>query len=296
MANLAKVEKWLDRQEYPFKSHFLPLKEGKIHYIDEGSGEVILFVHGTPTWSFVYRNYIKQLSKKYRCIAIDHLGFGLSDKPKDFLGTPEQHSENLQHLIDTLQLKDITMVVHDFGGPIGLSCAIAQAQNIKRIVLFNTWLWETKDDQDAQKINKILHSRLGNFIYLYTNFSPKVLLKKAFYNAKLLSKKIHRHYCKPFPNKNSRYGLLKIGKSLIGSSDWYQKQWEKMDLIADKPVLVLWGLKDDFIKENNLDKWAGKLKNKTIHTFEAGHFVQEEKLEESMDCLKKWLANTNRSD
>ncbi len=289
MQNLTTSPKWLDTKEYPFSSHFLKTQWGKIHYIDEGKGETILFVHGTPTWSFVYRNYIKELSKHYRCIALDHLGFGLSDKPKHFPGTPQLHSENLKLLIDTLQLKDITLVVHDFGGPIGLSQAIAHPDNIKRIVMFNTWLWETKNDHDAQKINKILHSWLGNLIYLNTNFSPKILLKKAFYEKKYLSKNIHQQYQKPFSNKSSRYGLLKIGKSLIGSSDWYQQQWNRMHKIKTKPILILWGNKDEFIKNHHLEKWKENLENKTIFNFNTGHFVQEEAFENSLIKIKNWL-------
>lgn len=290
MQNSLLAQNWLDKNEYPFTSQYFDTEHGKIHYIDEGQGDVLLFVHGTPTWSFLYRNYIRKFSKTHRCIAIDHLGFGLSDKPKNMIGTPQFHSENLKKLIASLQLKNITLVVHDFGGPIGLSYAIDYPDNISRVVLFNTWLWSTKDDQDAQKINKILHSRLGNFIYLNTNFSPKILFKKAFYDKKILSKTIHRHYQKPFPNKNSRYGLLNIGKSLIGSSHWYQSRWEQMDKIKDKPFLILWGEKDELIKKRNLKKWQDQLSNATIYTFESGHFVQEEKCSESIEKMVNWLA------
>jgi len=289
MQNSSQAQDWVDKIEYPFESNYLNTEQGNIHYIDEGKGDVILFVHGTPTWSFLYRNYIKELSKTHRCIAIDHLGFGLSDKPKNFSGTPELHSKNLTTLIEKLNLKNITLVVHDFGGPIGLSYAIAQPENVDKIILFNTWLWGTKEDKDAQKINKILHSKIGNFLYLNTNFSPKILLKRAFYNKQALSKKIHKHYLKPFPNKNSRYGLLNIGKSLIGSSDWYDKHWQSIDLIKDKPVLILWGEKDDFIKKINREKWESKLTNETTFVFEAGHFVQEEQFEVSVQRIKNWL-------
>jgi len=289
MQNISNAQNWLDRTEYPFQSKYLNTEQGKIHYIDEGQGDVILFVHGTPTWSFMYRNYIKEFSKTNRCIAIDHLGFGLSDKPKDIIGTPQFHSKNLKILIDSLQLKDITLVVHDFGGPIGLSYAIENPNNVSKIVLFNTWLWSTKDDKDAQKIDKILHSRLGNFIYLNTNFSPKILFKKAFYEKESLSKHIHRHYLKPFPNKNSRYSLLNIGKSLIGSSDWYQSQWKNIEIIKNKPFLILWGEKDEFIKKENLKKWTDVLTNKKTYTFKSGHFVQEEKIDESIEKMKYWL-------
>lgn len=282
--------KWLDKTEYSFNSNFFSTQYGQLHYIDEGEGDTILFIHGTPTWSFLYRKQIRALSKTYRCIALDHIGFGLSDKPKSFAGTPQTHAKNLTLLIEHLSLKDITLVVHDFGGPIGLSYAIAHPENIKRIVMFNTWLWETKDDKDAQKIDKILHSTLGNFLYLNTNFSTKVLLKKAFHDKKLLSKHVHNHYKKPFPDKHSRYGLLKIGKSLIGSSDWYGKLWEDADVIKNKPTLILWGEKDEFIKMTNLNKWKSFFTNKQVHVLDAGHFVQEEQSAKTVALMAQWLS------
>lgn len=291
MYTSSNAQNWLDTTAYPFHSNYLTTQHGKLHFIDEGKGEVILFVHGTPTWSFLYRNYIKALSKTHRCVALDHIGFGLSDKPRSFSGTPQEHAKNLTLLIEHLDLKNITLVVHDFGGPIGLSYAISNPENVKRIVMFNTWLWETKDDKDAQKINKILHSRLGNFLYLNTNFSPALLLKKAFYNKKYLSKKVHRQYKKPFPNKNSRYGLLNIGKSLIGSSDWYGELWQNAEAIKNKPVLIFWGDRDDFIKNNNLEKWKNFFSSETTYAFEAGHFVQEEKTEKTIAVMRNWLSD-----
>lgn len=285
----SQAQKWLNKEEYPFESNYLQTEHGKIHYIDEGQGDIMLFVHGTPAWSFLYRNYIKEFSKTHRCIALDHLGFGLSDKPREFEGTPQAHAQNLNLLIEHLSLKNITLVVHDFGGPIGLSYAIAHPENVKNIVLFNSWLWSTSEDKDAQKINKILHSSLGNFIYLNTNFSPSVLFKKAFYDKKKLSKSIHKHFKKPFPNKKSRYGLLNIGKSLIGSSAWYEEQWQQVNAIKDKPFLILWGAKDDFIKTKQLEKWQRQLSNHKTIQYQAGHFVQEEKPLESIQEIKKWL-------
>ncbi|MCZ4317505.1 alpha/beta fold hydrolase [Aequorivita viscosa] len=284
-------QSWVDTALYPFKNNFLRLEAGNMHYVDEGKGDVILFVHGTPTWSFLYRDFIRELSKDYRCIAADHIGFGLSDKPKDFVGTPQEHAINLRQLIEHLNLKNITLVVHDFGGPIGLSYAISNPENVKRIVMFNTWLWGTKEDKNAQKIDRILHSSLGNFLYLNTNFSPTVLLKKAFFNKKLLSKKVHYHYKKPFPNRNSRYGLLNLGKSLIGSSEWYEELWQNAVVIKNKPVLILWGEKDNFIKMKNLEKWKNFYSCETTYAFKTGHLVQEEKPKKTIAIMKKWLSD-----
>ena len=271
----------LNKDLYPFEHHYINTDEGRMHYVDEGEGETILFIHGTPTWSFLYRKQIKALSKKYRCIAPDHIGFGLSDKPNDLKGTPQQHAANLGQFIEKLGLEDFTLVVHDFGGPIGLSYAIQHPEKIKRIVMFNTWLWETKTVKEIQKIDKLLNSWLGKMLYLNFNVSPKMLLKKGFYDRSKLVKHVHRHYINVFPNKSSRYGLLKIGQSLAGSSDWYGEQWEQIDVVKDKPFLILWGMKDEFIVPEYLLRWRNALTNAKVVEYECGHFVQEEMADEA---------------
>ena len=287
------AQEWLDQNEYPFENRYIDLKQGKMHYIDEGSGDVILFIHGTPTWSFLYRNYIKSLSQTYRCIAIDHLGFGLSDKPLDFNGTPEEHSRNLTEFVDKLNLNNITLVVHDFGGPIGLGFANENPSKIKRVAMFNTWLWATKSDPEAQKIDRIINSGIGRFLYLNLNFSPRFLLKTAFHNKKRLTKSIHRQYIKPYPNKDSRWGLYKIGQSLVGSSDWYEQQWEKLNNLKSKPWLIIWGTKDEFIKPEYLELWEERLPDAEINKIECGHFVQEEAFDQSIEMIKTFFNQTD---
>lgn len=289
MHSTAFSQTWLDTTLYPFEHNFLHLESGNMHYVDEGQGETILFVHGTPTWSFLYRDFIKDLSKEYRCIAMDHIGFGLSDKPDSIIGTPEWHAKNLSEFINKLDLDSITLVVHDFGGPIGLAAGIENNSRIKRVVLFNSWLWETKQNKEAKKIDRIVSSRLGKYLYLNMNISPKVLLKKGFLNKKNLTKAGHQHYIKPFPNKNSRISLLKLAKGLVGSSDWYQKQWEQLDVLETKKWLILWGTKDAFITMDYLKKWREKIPKATIKEIESGHFVQEEATEESIQAIRAFM-------
>lgn len=289
MASKIDQYNWVDKNVFPFKSNYFQTKSGKIHYVDEGEGEVILFVHGTPTWSFLYRNFISALSKEYRCIAVDNLGFGLSDKPENFDGTPEAHANNLSQFIQELNLSNITLVVHDFGGPIGLGAAIKNHNRIKQVIMFNTWLWETKNNKGAQKVDKILNSTIGKFLYLRMNFSPKVLLKKGFYYKKKLTKKIHKQYILPFPNKSSRWALLNIGKALVGSSSWYQQQWEQLHHLDSKPWLILWGTKDEFITIEYLEKWRQRLTNSKVVKFDCGHFVQEEKKADAINEIQKFL-------
>jgi haloalkane dehalogenase len=283
------AQQWLDTSLYPFENKFITLKAGEMHYVDEGEGDIILFVHGTPTWSFLYREHIAELSKKYRCIAIDHIGFGLSEKSEKFDGKPQSHSKNLTEFLKRLNLKEITLIVHDFGGPIGLSSAINNHNRIKQVVLLNTWLWETKNNSEAQKVNKIIISGIGKFLYLRMNFPPKFLLKKGFYEKKKLTKKVHQQYIKPFPNKSSRFSLLNLGKSLVGSSDFYQEQWMNLDKLEQKPWLILWGTKDEFITTEYLQKWKNRMPAAKTIRYNCGHFIQEERAKETIEEIKKFM-------
>ncbi len=129
---------WLDRNEYPFAPNWLDLEAGRLHYVDEGKGDPIVMIHGQPTWSFMYRKLVQDLCGDYRCVAPDLIGFGLSDKPSDWSYRVEAHGENLRRLIEQLGLKRITLVVHDWGGPIGMSYAVDHPDNIERIVFLNT--------------------------------------------------------------------------------------------------------------------------------------------------------------
>lgn len=289
MGNSTSKNAWVNTDLYPFESQHLALEAGKMHYIDEGKGDVMLFVHGTPAWSFLYRDFIKEFSNTHRCIAIDHLGFGLSDKPQNFAGRPEDHSQNLSEFVQKMNLDNITLVVHDFGGPIGLSFAIAHPEKVKQVVMFNTWLWATNTEKDALKVDRILHSTLGKFLYLNSNFSPKVLFKQAFHNKKKLDKTVHKQYTQPFPDKASRQGLLKIGQALVGSSNWYAHQWQQIDKISHKPFLVLWGAKDKFIRPAYLERWKEKLSNAQTVTYECGHFVQEEETQASIIEMRRFI-------
>ncbi|CAN5743353.1 hypothetical protein BH24DEI2_BH24DEI2_16170 [soil metagenome] len=156
---------WLDPLLYPFASHWLEVGPGRMHYLDEGTGPTVVMVHGTPSWSFLYRHLVRELSPDYRCVAPDNMGFGLSDKPAEFAYTPVAHAENLETFIDTLALKDIVLVVHDFGGPIGLSYALKHPENVRALVVMNTWLWHNRPLEQA---GKLLANRSAGF---FTNSS-----------------------------------------------------------------------------------------------------------------------------
>jgi len=125
---------------YPFESHWLDLDGLRYHYLDEGDGEVVVAVHGNPTWSFYYRDLVKALSDDWRVVVPDHMGCGLSDKPSDddYDYTLSRRIDDFGALMDDLDLTDINLVVHDWGGMIGLGWAVRNPERIKRLVILNT--------------------------------------------------------------------------------------------------------------------------------------------------------------
>lgn len=284
---------WLDQTEYPFQSHYFPINGQRLHFIDEGQGDSILFVHGTPSWSFDYRKVIKTLRTNHRCIAIDHIGFGLSDKPKVYDYSTLNHSHTLEKFILAQNLQNIILVVHDFGGPIGLNFAFKHPERVKGIVVLNSWLWSSETDADFLAIRKILKSPLLPILYRYFNFSPQFILPQSFGEQKL-SRSLLRQYTRPFARIAEREGPLAFAHSLLNDQAWFESLWEQRNLLQNKPMLLLWGMKDQVIKPKHLDKFLEGFPyaiSKQLPT--AGHFPQEEQPDKVATMLQEFLISIN---
>jgi haloalkane dehalogenase len=286
---------WVDRSAYPFRSSYLDLGPGRLHYVDEGRGPAVLLVHGTPTWSYLYRLLIRDLARDHRVIAVDNLGFGLSDKPAGWGYRPEDHARNLARLVEWLKLEEFTLVVHDFGGPIGLSYALEHPERVRSLVLFNTWLWSLRGTP-AERASRVMGGPVGRFLYRHLNFSPRVLLKAVYGDKAKLTPTVHRQYIAPFPTAASREAPWVLARELIGSSDWYEGLWGRLDRIADKPALLLWGMKDPTFGAAALERWRRALRNSRVVEFpEAGHFVQEEAPVEAAEELRGFLEASRKA-
>jgi len=267
-----------------------------MHYIDEGSGDTILFVHGTPTWSFDYRYPIKKLRGNYRCIATDHIGFGLSDKPQLYDYSTQSHSKTLVNFIREKELDDITLVVHDFGGPIGLNAAIQHPEKIKSLIILNSWLWSSENDPDFIKLKKVLKSPLLPFLYRYLNFSPRFILPRSFGDKKI-SKKTLKQYTRPFADRTQRNGALAFARSLLNDQNWFEELWAQRHGISNKPTLFIWGMKDPVIKPQYLDKFRAGFPHSTALKLETcGHFPQEEQAEKTTEAIINFMGNLNSPD
>jgi len=281
---------WLSREMYPFESHYLELDVGRLHYIDEGSGAPVVMVHGNPAWSFLYRHLIRRLTPEFRCVAPDHIGFGLSDKPTGRSLRPQDHAENLAELIDTLALKDITLVVQDWGGPIGLSYAIREPENVARLVIMNTWLWPVDDDWYYVAFSRFMGGAFGRFLIMRHNFFARVIMRQAYGDKRNLTSDIHEHYLRPLATPAERRNCAALPGEILGSTEWLRDLWAQRDRLQGKPALVAWGLKDIAFREKELDRWTRALPDaEVVRLPEVGHFVQEEAPEELGQAVSRLL-------
>ena len=185
--------------------------------------------------------------------------------------------------------------MHDFGGPIGLNAAINHPGRFKKLIIINSWLWSSESDPDFQKIKWVLKSPLLPFLYRYLNFETKVLLPASFGDKKP-GREIRRHYSKPFNGHKEQGGTVAFARSLVNDQEWFQELWDKKDAISDKPVQLVWGMKDPIVKLHNLEKFQKGFPNSnTLELETAGHFPHEEVPERVTDAIAGFL-ETNGSN
>lgn len=282
---------WLDRRAYPFTSHFFELSMGRMHYIDEGGGRPIVFVHGTPTWSFLYRHLIAGLASEYRVIAPDNIGFGLSDKPPGWSYRIPEQAANLRQLIEHLDLDNMTLVVHDFGGPIGLSYALAQPERVRSLVIMNTFLWSVADMPDISLVSRIMGGPFGRWLNRRTNFDPQVTIPAVMVDKRMFTREVRRHYSGPFPRPQDRNGPMWYAGEFVASDGWFAELWEQRDRIAGKPMQILWGMRDPlFTPKRFLTRWKTAFPAaQVIELPETGHMVPEEQREALVPLVRDFL-------
>ncbi|TMM59110.1 alpha/beta fold hydrolase [Maribacter algarum] len=263
---------------FDFKENYVQFQDMQMHYLDEGSGKVILALHGEPSWCFLYRKFIPEL-ESYRFIAPDFFGFGKSDKPtqtKDY--SYEFHLKTLTHFCEKLELKDITLVVQDWGGLLGLGLLGQHPDWFKRVVIMNTFL-------PIGKPLKLPFRIWQWFAKYHPSIPVSGIIKYASYTN--LSKEVLSAYDAPFPNKKYKAGA-RIFPSLVPSkkndpSVKYLKKAREVLTNWNKPALVLFSDKDKVL--GGLEKFFYKLiptanDQQKIIIKDAGHFLQEEKGEE----------------
>jgi len=276
---------WLNRKLFPFPIHHYQSRDGVIRYVDVGSGPVVLFVHGTPTWSLLWRHAIAKFASTHRVIAIDHLGFGLSEKPSEVDYSLPAHAARFHAFVDYLGIHDITLVVHDFGGPIALSDVINRPGLYKKLILCNTFFWPFAGEFVVPTTVSLLNGRVGKFLYLNLNMSPQWLLPAVFANRQNLDSAVHQQYVAPFADSTQRQALWAMVHELTPDNPWLAQCWAQREHLTKIPTLLLWGSRDPIFGAVYLQRWQQLFHHVQICTYhDAGHFVQEEA---SFDYVKQ---------
>ena len=280
---------WLDRAEYPFASHWAAIDGARLHYLDEGEGPTVLMVHGTPTWSFLYRHLVRGLRDRARCVVPDHLGFGLSDKPAGADYRPADQARRLAALVERLGLTDVTLVVHDFGGPIGLAYALEHPENVRRVVLFNTWMWSLAGDRQLARVARLLGGRLGRVLYTRFSFSVNVVFRRALADRTRYTRAVHAQYAAPMRDPAARHATWIYLRELLGSSDWYDALWQRRDRLATTPALLVWGMRDPAFAKG-LPRWRTVFRRAQVVAWDdVGHAPPEERGPESAAAIARFL-------
>ncbi len=281
---------WHD--EYPFKSHYLEADGYRYHFLDEGEGDPVLMVHGNPTWSFYWRRLVLALSPRQRAIAVDHLGCGLSDKPLDYPYRLEDHVANLAGLVQELDLQNITLVVHDWGGPIGLSAALQLQERIGRLVILNTGAFPPPSIPLRIRCCRI--PLLGNFMVRRLNLFARMALKMATHR-KQLSKPARDGLLSPYDSYANRIAIARFIEQIPsspGHPNWQllcslEKQLQGLSNI---PTRIIWGMKDWCFTPHCLDRLMEIFPHADVTRLEdVGHYVMEENPDRVIQLVSEFL-------
>lgn len=278
---------------YPFESHYLELGGPRMHYLDEGDGPPIVMLHGNPTWSFYYRELIKSLRECHRVVVPDHIGCGLSDKPLDYPYTLTTHIANLERLIDSLGLGDVTLAVHDWGGPIGFGWAARHPDRARRFIVFNSSAFL---GPLPRRIDVCRWPVFGELFVQGLNGFVRAAFRMAC--VKRLPRAVRRGYVLPYDTIAHRVGILRFVRDIpadpgTASFDVIQEIDRTLPALADRPLIILWGARDFCFNDEFLHGWLLRFPQATAHCFpEAGHYVVEDALDLIRPELTRFLAVT----
>jgi haloalkane dehalogenase len=283
---------------YDFQGHFLDLGGVRLHYLDEGSGPPVVMVHGNPTWSYYYRNLVRALRGSHRTIAPDHIGCGRSDKPDDakYCYTLAKRVEDLETLLDHLGVtSDITLIVHDWGGMIGMTYAARHPERIRRLVILNTGAFllpNTKRLPWSLWIcrNTPLGPLLVRGLNAFCRAAARVCCKR-----RPLSPEAREQYLAPYDSWAHRIAVLRFVQDIPirpgdASYDLVTQTQDNLHRLRGVPMLICWGEQDFVFDQHFLGEWIERFPDAEVHRFaDAGHYVLEDAAEEIIGLVQRFL-------
>lgn len=279
--------------EYPFPSHVFDLDGLRYHYVDEGSGPTLLFVHGNPTWSFAWRNLIKALSPHYRVLAVDHIGCGFSDKPQNYPYRLAQHVANLERFVTGLDLRDITLFGHDWGGAIGMGAAAALPERFSRFVLLNTAAF--RSTRIPRRIAACRIPVLGALAVRGLNLFSLAALRMAVAKLERITPAVRAGYLAPYRSWHDRVGVLRFIQDIPLSKSHPSYQTlaeieESLPQFRTRPMLFVWGERDWCFTTDFLSEFQHRFPQaETLRLPDAGHYVFEDAHERIVPRVEQFL-------
>ena len=285
---------------YPFKNHWLELDGLQLHYLDEGGGEAVVAVHGNPTWSFYYRNLVRGLRDNYRVIVPDHIGCGLSDKPGDldYEYTLSRRIDDFSRLMDDLGLDDVNLVVHDWGGVIGLGWAVRHPERVKRLVILNNGAFHLpKSKSFPLRLWVVRDTPLGPLMVRGFNAFARGASHVAC-TRKKLSKEVRDAYCAPYDSWADRIATLRFVQDIPlrpgdPCYDIVSETAARLQVFRDRPVLICWGDQDFVFDHHFLAEWQRILPGAEVHRFaDCGHYILEDASDEIIPLIRQFLVST----
>ena len=287
------------RDEYPFQSNFMELDDGnRLHYVDQGSGPPVLMVHGNPTWSFYYRHLVQSLQDRYRAIAVDHIGCGLSSKPQRYPYTLTQHIQNLTRLMEHLELDGVHLVVHDWGGPIGLGMAGKFPEKICSLTILNTGAFPPS--YIPWRILALRFPWLGSLAIRRFNLFAGPATRMTMNRTKL-SGIAKAGLLAPYKGYANRVAIDAFVKDIPFSKSHHVYnelvQIERnLNHLADNPIQLIWGMQDWCFSSKCLSKFQELFPAANVLKIaDAGHYVLEDAKADVLTAISAFLDTTTTS-
>ena len=278
---------WVPHELYPFESRYADVAGARVHYLDEGTGRPLLLLHGNPTWSFLYRNIITGLRDRYRCIAVDYPGFGLSSAAPGYGYTPAEHAAVLEQLVLRLDLGELTMMVQDWGGPIGFAVATRHPERFAAFVIGNTWAWP-KSDPATQLFSRLIGGPIGRRLIANRNFFVEKALPGGVSRV-TLPEAVMNAYRGPFPSPASRRPTAVFPREILGSRPFLADIERRLPQLADRPALLVWPTKDVAFRDRERRRWEELFRDhQTVLLEGAGHYIQEDAADEIVRAIRGW--------
>ena len=282
------------RPLYPFLPREIEVDGHRYHYVDEGHGEPLLLVHGNPTWSFYWRDLIRALSARYRVIAVDHIGCGLSDKPQNYPYRLAQHVDNLGQLVEHLDLENITLLAHDWGGAIGLGAALAAEPRFRRFVMFNTAAFRSQ--HIPWRIRVCRTPYLGRLAVQGFNAFALAATRMAIAHHERMTPAVRAGLLAPYDRWAHREAIYRFVEDIPLSPQHPSYETllhieQGLPRLAACPWMFIWGMRDWCFRPHFLERFLEFYPQAEVHRLpDAGHYVVEDAHERIVPLVEQFLA------